>query len=350
MKKFLLLPVISISAIAFAQIPTTGLTDHWKLNGNLQNDIAARPFLRNEGFQTCQNTSGTYTAVIRHADTTNFVADRNGTASTAYHARTKTGPDSVFCNQVPPNGIWLKGPAATGLETSSQYQFQNTERTFALWAKANTLTSAHRLFFTGDQVAKKAFGLDIKPNANSVTLFTWGGGANDIDATVNNQDTLWHHYAATYDGAKLKLYIDGAIVDSSALTGLNTSISLIYFGNNTYQRDLYVDEILLYSRALSATEVAQVVAGTQSSIADFNMDKSKVKLYPNPTTDVLNITCDDAIQTIQVMDLTGRIVIAQTNLSTLSTHISTDHLTPSNYLIRLTTTSGETIVRNLIKQ
>lgn len=350
MKKILLLPVVAFSTMAFAQIPTNGLTDHWKLNGNLQNDIPARPFLRNEGFPTCQNTSGTNTAVIRHADTTNFVADRNGTASAAYHARTKIGSDSAFCNLVPPNGIWLKGPAATGLETSTQYQFQNSDRTFALWAKANTLTSAHRLFFTGEQAAKKAFGLDIKPNSNLVTLFTWGGAGNDLDAVVNNQDTLWHHYAATYDGAKLKLYIDGAIIDSAAVTGINTSLSLINFGSNINQRDLYIDEILLYSRALSAAEVAQVFGGTQSSIADFDMDKSTVKFYPNPTIDVLNIQSNESIQTIQVTDLTGRVIIILNSLSSFNPQLSTIELAKATYFIRLTTVTGKTLTKAFVKQ
>lgn len=349
MKKLLLLPAIALSAIAFSQIPTTGLTDHWKLNGNLRNDIAARPALRHEGFHTCQNSSGTNTAVVRHADTLNFVADRSGNLNAAYHARTKSSPDSVFCNQVPPNGIWIYGPAATSLETTSGYNYQNTARTFALWAKINTLTSTHRLFFTGETVDKKAFGLDVKPATNKVSLFTWGVG-NDVDATVNNIDTLWHHYAATYDGAQLKLYIDGAIVDSNAVSGLSTSYELIFFGKHVYSRNLFLDEILLYNRALSAAEVAQIFGGTQSSIADLNQDGFALNLYPNPALNVLTIESSELIAKVTVSDLTGRTVVNQPKVESTQLQMDVSQLHQSTYFIRFTTTTGKTITKTFVKQ
>lgn len=350
MKKVLLTKCLTfIAAFVFAQVPQTGLTDHWRLNANLRNEISGRPYLLNEGFHTCLNSFGDPTIIIRHSDTANFVPNRNAETASAYWCRIKQGPptDSAFCSEVPPNGIWLMGPPNTALETSAKFYFANDSRTIALWAKANSTTGNHRLFFTGAQAAKKAFGLDLKPGSNTVTLFTWGGGANDVDATVENQDTLWHHYAATYDGATLKLYRDGQLLDSSAVTNLNTSFDFIRFG--TSNSNVYLDEILIYNRALSATEVGLVYAETITSIPDLMGNKVLLSVFPNPTNDVLNIESNEEIASIKITDITGRIIITENNLSTFTTQFTASQLADATYFIHIKTTSGKISVKTFVK-
>ncbi len=350
MKKILLSAAVAIALTAQAQIPTNGLTDHWKLNGNLQNDVSSRPFLRNEGFHTCANNSGVTTIHARYADTLNFIADKNSSVNAAYWSRNKGFPDSVFCSYVPPSGGWLLFPASTGLETSTKYQFGNSERTFALWAKANRLAGSHRLFFTGEQTAKKAFGLDIKPGTNTVTLFTWGGGANDVNATVNDQDTLWHHYAATYDGAALKLYIDGVFIDSSAISNLSTSQDWIFFGSTGQQSDVRLDDILLYSRALSAAEIAQVFSGTQTAISELKPNEIALNIYPNPAFDILTIEAGEIISAISVTDLAGRTIVQQAEIDNAQSKIDVSALAQSTYFIRIVAANGKTATRTFVKQ
>jgi hypothetical protein len=73
----------------------------------------------------------------------------------------------------------------------------------------------------------------------------------------------WMHVAATYDGAELRLYLDGVMVASKPYSArLPRSTNPVFIGNNVntgVNADPLggrVDEVLLYSRALPANAIA----------------------------------------------------------------------------------------------
>jgi hypothetical protein len=81
----------------------------------------------------------------------------------------------------------------------------------------------------------------------------------------------WVHIAGTYDGTTARLYVDGQPVASQPISGrfvLDTT-PVILGGNGNGMGDANVterfpgkiDEIMLYRRALSATDIAQLYAG-----------------------------------------------------------------------------------------
>jgi hypothetical protein len=80
----------------------------------------------------------------------------------------------------------------------------------------------------------------------------------------------WIHLAGVYDGAMAHLYVNGTEVSSLALTGTfvadTTPIILGGNGNDAsgVPTELFpgrIDELMLYARALSAGEIAQLAAG-----------------------------------------------------------------------------------------
>ena len=72
----------------------------------------------------------------------------------------------------------------------------------------------------------------------------------------------WSHFAGTYDGTTLRVYLNGTQIASLAATGaLANSTGLLSIGGNSgssieYFRGL-LDEIRIYNRALSASEIQQ---------------------------------------------------------------------------------------------
>ena len=73
---------------------------------------------------------------------------------------------------------------------------------------------------------------------------------------------LWHHVAMTYDGANLKLYVDGNQEGDVGATGsiVPSSASLDIGGHGVpYAVPCLVDELSLYNRALSSNEVQAIV-------------------------------------------------------------------------------------------
>ena len=69
----------------------------------------------------------------------------------------------------------------------------------------------------------------------------------------------WTHLATTYDGAALRLYVNGALVASQAQTGaITTSDGVLRFGGNSSWGEYYqgyLDEVRVYNRALSQAEI-----------------------------------------------------------------------------------------------
>ena len=81
---------------------------------------------------------------------------------------------------------------------------------------------------------------------------------------------LWIHLAGVYDGAMVRLYVNGAEVASEPLTGRfvpdTTPVILGGNGNDAsgVPTELFpgrIDELMLYARALSGGEIAQLAAG-----------------------------------------------------------------------------------------
>jgi hypothetical protein len=69
----------------------------------------------------------------------------------------------------------------------------------------------------------------------------------------------WTHLAATYDGATLKLFVNGVQAGAVAVAGsLNASADPLRIGGNHIWGEYFsgrIDEVRVYNRALSAAEV-----------------------------------------------------------------------------------------------
>jgi hypothetical protein len=86
-------------------------------------------------------------------------------------------------------------------------------------------------------------------------------GSTDHVAEAANQLPLnqWSHLAATYDGATLKLYINGALAGTKNVTGsITTTNGAFRIGGNSIWGEWFngiIDEVRIYNRALSVSEI-----------------------------------------------------------------------------------------------
>ncbi|HEY7019302.1 MAG TPA: LamG domain-containing protein, partial [Gaiellaceae bacterium] len=69
----------------------------------------------------------------------------------------------------------------------------------------------------------------------------------------------WTHLASTYDGSTLKLYVNGVLAGSKAVTGsLAATTNPLRIGGNTIWSEWFsgqIDEVRLYKRALTPGEI-----------------------------------------------------------------------------------------------
>lgn len=85
-----------------------------------------------------------------------------------------------------------------------------------------------------------------------------GGGADGNTALSKN---VWHHVAGTWDGAKVRLYLNGALDNTpkSRAAPIGTDTRAVYLGGRIGSTDVVtgsVDDVRFYNRCLTAAEIA----------------------------------------------------------------------------------------------
>jgi hypothetical protein len=133
------------------------------------------------------------------------------------------------------------------------------------------------VFVTG---AKPEFELSIGNTRTTVT---------GSDAVGTN---TWTHVAGTYDGSNMKVYVNGQLKGTRAVTGaINTNTMPIYIGQNGNTDGFFagkLDEVRIYNRALSGSEIQSAMNQAQPvgyrRMARVEVSRS-VTAFPNPYTD-----------------------------------------------------------------
>ena len=94
-----------------------------------------------------------------------------------------------------------------------------------------------------------------------------------------------------------------------------------------------------------------LVCGTNDTLIDFSVDpnapnliydkfEERTKIYPNPSSGIINIESPFAIQSIQLTNLLGEIVILKSSLNLNKTQLSKNNLPNGVYILTLNTING----------
>ena len=125
------------------------------------------------------------------------------------------------------------------------------------------------------------------------TILSFGlnaGGYVECETTIAPEPLLdgqWHHCAATYDGEVMRLYLDGtqiASLERSAPMRLSKTVTP-YIGSLAGQSEHFhgaLDDLRIYSAALTHEDVAALYVEGQSSVSEFARElETEVKaIYP----------------------------------------------------------------------
>jgi hypothetical protein len=147
--------------------------------------------------------------------------------------------------------------------TSATLPTGGSDRTLELWARVDA-SPATESFFAG----YGSFGNDNETyqlglGADGIFFSQWG---TQISGPQWGNYGTWHHVAVTTASGVTTLYVDGAVAGTGALTIDTPPSTSVYMGRipdpNGSDRRLVgaVDEVTLYGRALSASEIAAVYA------------------------------------------------------------------------------------------
>ena len=153
------------------------------------------------------------------------------------------------------------------------------------WVKpAGSQPTPQRLVSKGSGTTLN-YQLSIDPNSMAPRLETCG---SYVTSTLQLAQGQWNQVLGTYDGSKLRLYINGSESNSKAVTGVCNASAAPSIGGDTAGNKLagMLDEVVLYPSVLSAERVADLFDYQNGWVED-RASQSIVVDNDDPTAEVL---------------------------------------------------------------
>ncbi len=135
---------------------------------------------------------------------------------------------------------------------------------------------------------------------------TWYGGGRPVGMYVDHYSSdwftgkdvvigQWYHFAATYDGAEERFYVNGQFFDSHALSSLNVDSSPMVIGAEAWDGlpsslfDGIIDEVRIWDHARSDGEIAadyshQLVGNEPGLVAYYTFDEGTGQVLGDATS------------------------------------------------------------------
>jgi hypothetical protein len=146
--------------------------------------------------------------------------------------------------------------------------------TISAWINATALaTNDYNMIFYKDSSSYYLSMYNKKLRFRSDNLST-----TIISGATTLSTATWYHVAVTYDGAKVTLYLNGMIDGSAAATGAITdngiNASIGAFSTNSLFFNGKIDDVRVFNRALSQTEIFQLSNWYSPPVVWLKMDEN----------------------------------------------------------------------------
>jgi len=194
--------------------------------------------------------------------TSTIATDFSGNGNTA----TMTNMD----NPATPTSGWTYGKLGKALNFDGTNDYvsipsdprQNATRfTVSAWVKVKNYTNYNTILEKGDGCIRNYNTYVSQTSGKAVVVLTQGSCVfRSVTSNATIPIDIWTHIVGTYDGENINVYINGVFDNSTPVTGDPDTLShLICIGCGEPTYDFMsgaIDEVRLYNRALSSSEVA----------------------------------------------------------------------------------------------
>ncbi len=219
----------------------------------------------------------------------------------------------------------------------------NSSRSVAFRIKYLNTSITNFVVSWGAGTTYQSYGFEKAPTTASSAI--WGNNINFANTIAAN---VWRNIVITYNAnTGLAEFYDGG-----SLTGSNTHAS--FLNNNTNgtnivmgrsmlptfgQGNFIIDDLKIYNYVLTPSEVSAL------STQDFQENKLLFTMFPNPANDVVLVSMENELKSVEVYSLQGQKVLNSSqkefNISQLNTGI---------YLVKIEDINGNVASQKLIKK
>lgn len=213
--------------------------------------IGALCVVLNQRVQAAANLVAAYSFDETSGATVNDASGMGNTGTITNALRT-TGGKNGGALKFDGNGDWVTVGDSASLDLTSRM-------TIEAWVKPVDLQNWTTIAMK-ERPGGLSYALYGSDNTNKPpAIYGHLGGDREAAGTSVLPLNTWSHVAGTYDGAYLKLYVNGNLVRSSPHTGsMTTSSSPLRIGGNTVWGEYFngvMDDVRIYAAALTQTEI-----------------------------------------------------------------------------------------------
>ncbi|HET9674929.1 MAG TPA: LamG-like jellyroll fold domain-containing protein [Gaiellaceae bacterium] len=133
-----------------------------------------------------------------------------------------------------------------------------TGMTLEAWARPTTVTN-WRTVLLKEQPAQLIYALYANNTGNRPSAHVFVGADQELRGTARLTANVWTHLAATYDGATLRIFVDGTQAATLAVSGsILTSNNPLRIGGNSIWSEWFgglIDDVRIYNRPLTQAQI-----------------------------------------------------------------------------------------------
>ena len=164
----------------------------------------------------------------------------------------------------------LNGGSQSLYDTSSPSYLPvgNSSYTQSVWFKPNVVSGGGGLVGWGDYFSsRRVNALRLYENSGGFRHYWWGADLDCTGAQCPISTGTWYHVASTWDGTTRKLFVNG-VLKRSDTPGANNATAANFHIGKTCCSEFFnglIDDVAIYTRALSAEEVAELANSSIST-------------------------------------------------------------------------------------
>jgi hypothetical protein len=210
--------------------------------------------------------------------------DEEGTNNGTYTGTVTLGVTGLVIND-PNTSVSLNGNNANYIEAKNgTIVCTNTNASVEAWVNLSSIAGGQSIYCERAASGNDIWKLEVAPTPNTHKL-QWthrddGGTLFQVHSSTTVDDSKTHHVVITKSGTAIQLYVDGLADGSGTMGGTNTLTNAGLEarigndkGDSTIPLNGTIDEVAVYSSALTAT---QVLKHFQAGLSSFLLESRRL--------------------------------------------------------------------------